>query len=48
MKHSGSYLPFRADVTDHLKFGHLNQIAVAVNNTLNPWTVPQGKSLTNL
>ncbi|XP_057378859.1 beta-glucuronidase-like isoform X2 [Daphnia carinata] len=41
--HSGGYLPFTVKITDYLKFGHLNWITVAVNNTLTPWTIPQGK-----
>ncbi|XP_032789501.2 beta-glucuronidase isoform X1 [Daphnia magna] len=41
--HSGGYLPFEVKITEHLKFGHLNWITVAVNNTLTPWTIPQGK-----
>ena len=41
-KHSGGYLPFKLDVTTQLKYGHLNSVTVAVNNTLTPWTIPQG------
>jgi len=41
-KHSGGYLPFVADVSSQLKYGHLNSVTVAVNNTLTPWTIPQG------
>jgi len=42
VQHSGGYLPFEADITGNVKFGHSNCITVAVNNTLTPWTIPQG------
>lgn len=45
VRHSGGYLPFDVEVTDKMKFGHLNFITVAVNNTLTPWTIPQGIQL---
>ncbi|EFX75346.1 hypothetical protein DAPPUDRAFT_108006 [Daphnia pulex] len=32
--HSGGYLPFDVEVTDHLKFGHPNFITVAVNSKI--------------
>lgn len=43
VQHSGGYLPFEAEVSVHLKYGHLNSITVAVNNTLTPVTIPQGR-----
>lgn len=42
-QHSGGYLPFKSDISSHLKYGLKNSITVAVNNTLTPWTIPQGK-----
>lgn len=42
VQHSGGYLPFEAMISKHLKFGHSNVVTVAVNNTLTPWTIPQG------
>ncbi|KAJ9592379.1 hypothetical protein L9F63_015947, partial [Diploptera punctata] len=44
--HEGGHLPFQLDVTSALKFGQKNLISVAVNNTLTPVTVPQGKLTT--
>lgn len=43
VQHSGGYLPFKADISKNVKFGQTNWITVAVNNTLTPWTIPQGK-----
>ena len=43
MSHSGGHLPFEADITDLLAFGGENLISVALNNTLNRDTVPQGE-----
>lgn len=40
-------MPFEAEISEHLKYGHLNFITVAVNNTLTPWTIPQGNFVTN-
>ena len=42
-QHSGGYLPFKSDISSHLKYGLKNSITVAVNNTLTPWTIPQGR-----
>ncbi len=41
--HSGGHLPFECDATDFVAFGLSNRLTVAVNNTLTPDTVPQGK-----
>ncbi len=46
MQHSGGHLPFEADVTDLLNGGDgaaANLVTVAVNNTLDQNTIPQGK-----
>ena len=43
MKHEGGHLPFEADVTGVLAYDEANRITVAVNNTLNPTTLPPGK-----
>ncbi|ODN06255.1 Beta-glucuronidase [Orchesella cincta] len=40
--HTGGYLPFVADVTKLLQYGQENYITVALNNTLDHGTVPQG------
>eukprot|EP00094_Tigriopus_californicus_P005011 TCALIF_04825-PA protein Name:"Similar to Gusb Beta-glucuronidase (Mus musculus)" AED:0.10 eAED:0.10 QI:0/0/0/0.71/1/1/7/0/1725 len=42
VKHAGGHLPFEAEISSYLKFGHTNLISVAVNNTLTRHTVPQG------
>jgi len=41
-EHSGGHLPFEADVTWLLLYGTSNLLTVAVNNTLNLTTLPQG------
>lgn len=43
MNHSGGHLPFEADVTQNLQNGRPNRVTVALNNTLGPETIPQGK-----
>nr|CAB3251424.1 beta-glucuronidase-like [Phallusia mammillata] len=43
MEHYGGHLPFESDVSNHLVFGQLNRLTVAVNNTLTPNTLPPGK-----
>ncbi|KAK5986991.1 Beta-glucuronidase [Trichostrongylus colubriformis] len=40
--HVGGHLPFEFDVTELVKFGAVNKITVAVNNTLSWSTIPQG------
>ncbi|KAK6040943.1 glycosyl hydrolase family 2, sugar binding domain protein [Cooperia oncophora] len=40
--HVGGHLPFEFDVTRLVKFGAMNKITVAVNNTLSWSTIPQG------
>lgn len=42
VEHAGGHLPFEAEISTHLKFGQINLISVAVNNTLTQHTVPQG------
>ena len=45
MNHSGGHLPFEADVTDFLLTPGVygaNRLTVAVNNTLNEHSLPQG------
>ena len=41
--HEGGHLPILADVTSLLRYDAQNLLTVAVNNTLNPLTIPQGK-----
>ncbi|CAG9773800.1 unnamed protein product [Ceutorhynchus assimilis] len=43
MSHEIGHLPFLAEITSYLKYGKENRITVAVDNTLLPDTVPQGK-----
>ncbi|XP_015374488.1 PREDICTED: beta-glucuronidase-like isoform X2 [Diuraphis noxia] len=42
VEHEGGHLPFIGNATSFLKYGELNLIVVAVNNTLRPDTIPQG------
>ncbi|XP_024082283.1 beta-glucuronidase isoform X2 [Cimex lectularius] len=41
--HEIGHLPFQAEITENLHFGQKNLITVAVNNTLNIETIPQGQ-----
>ena len=43
--HSGGHLPFECEATDFVAYGARNRLTVAVNNTLTPTTVPQGKTV---
>ncbi|XP_066140211.1 beta-glucuronidase isoform X2 [Euwallacea fornicatus] len=43
MSHEIGHLPFLSEVTAYLKYGKENHITVAVDNTLLPNTVPQGR-----
>ncbi|XP_017773135.1 PREDICTED: beta-glucuronidase-like isoform X2 [Nicrophorus vespilloides] len=36
------HLPFQFDVTNYLKFGRENNVTVSCDNTLLPFTIPQG------
>lgn len=41
--HEMGHLPFEAEVQGIVKFGEVNFITIAVNNTLTPHTLPTGK-----
>ncbi len=41
-EHEGGYLPFEFDISDKVKFGEENLLAVEVNNELSPTRVPPG------
>ena len=43
VNHTGGHLPFEADVTNILAYDKENLVTVVVNNTLNRYTIPQGK-----
>ena len=42
MEHSGGHLPFESDVTHLVTPGSSHLVTVAVNNTLDAHTIPQG------
>ncbi len=42
VRHEGGYLPFEADITDHVTAGAEFRLTVGVNNVLTPDTVPPG------
>jgi len=42
VRHEGGYLPFEADITDHVTAGQEFRLTVGVNNVLTPDTVPPG------
>lgn len=44
--HEGGFLPFTADVTDAVKFGQENVVAVKVNNELHRDALPAGDTAT--
>ncbi|ROT80408.1 Beta-glucuronidase [Penaeus vannamei] len=41
--HEGGHLPIMAEISSGLRFGKENLVTVAINNTLTPSTLPQGK-----
>ncbi|XP_042857678.1 beta-glucuronidase-like isoform X1 [Penaeus japonicus] len=41
--HEGGHLPIMAEISSGLLFGKENLITVAINNTLTPTTIPQGR-----
>ena len=42
VEHQIGHLPFEVELTNVVKFGAANQITVAVNNTLDQYSIPQG------
>ncbi|GAA1061921.1 beta-glucuronidase [Agromyces bracchium] len=42
VRHEGGYLPFEADITDHVTAGAEFRLTVGVNNVLTPDTIPPG------
>ncbi|KAL3284925.1 hypothetical protein HHI36_019057 [Cryptolaemus montrouzieri] len=49
VSHQIGHLPFKADITNYIKFGQQNRVTVSCDNTLLDETIPQGKvsSLSN-
>ncbi|XP_063417057.1 beta-glucuronidase-like isoform X2 [Mytilus trossulus] len=43
VEHEMGHLPFEAEIQDTAKFGSLNYLTVAVDNTLTPTTLPPGE-----
>lgn len=41
-RHEGGYLPFEADITDHVTAGEEFRLTIGVNNVLTPHTIPPG------
>lgn len=46
-KHVGGYMPFEADLTEHVKPGDEARITIAVDNILTNETIPPGELLKN-
>jgi beta-glucuronidase len=44
--HVGGYMPFSADITDHVKAGETFRLSIAVNNVLTNETIPPGEVVT--
>ena len=42
-RHVGGYMPFSADITDHVKAGEEFNLTIAVNNILTNETIPPGR-----
>ncbi len=40
--HDGGHLPFAFEITEHVKWGEENVIAISVENELQPTRVPSG------
>jgi beta-glucuronidase len=45
-RHVGGYMPFSADITDHVKAGETFRLSIAVNNVLTNETIPPGEVVT--
>ena len=45
-RHVGGYMPFSADITDHVKAGEAFNLTIAVNNVLTNETIPPGRVVT--
>jgi beta-glucuronidase len=45
-RHVGGYMPFSADITDHVKVGETFRLSIAVNNVLTNETIPPGEVVT--
>lgn len=45
-RHVGGYMPFSADITDHVKAGEEFNLTIAVNNILTNETIPPGRVVT--
>jgi beta-glucuronidase len=46
VRHVGGYMPFSADITDHVSAGQEITLTIAVNNVLTNETVPPGRVVT--
>jgi beta-glucuronidase len=46
VRHLGGYMPFGADITDHVSAGQEITLTIAVNNVLTNETVPPGRVVT--
>jgi beta-glucuronidase len=46
VRHLGGYIPFGADITDHVSAGQEITLTIAVNNVLTNETVPPGRVVT--
>lgn len=45
-RHVGGYMPFSADITEHVKAGESFRLTIAVNNVLTNETIPPGEVIT--
>jgi beta-glucuronidase len=45
-RHVGGYMPFSADINDHVKAGEEFNLTIAVNNVLTNETIPPGRVVT--
>lgn len=42
--HEGGFLPFNADIAEIVRYNQYNKLAVLVNNELNEYMLPAGKT----
>lgn len=42
-QHTFGHLPFEADISDEVNYGKENRITILVDNTLTPYSIPEGR-----
>ncbi|HBG28571.1 MAG: beta-glucuronidase [Planctomycetes bacterium GWF2_41_51] len=47
VSHRGGFLPFEGDISEVVQFGNANRVTLAVDNTLDNYTLPRGEIQTS-